>query len=95
MSRLVTAHNANACAAWPARPARAASAIPAPPTAAAAGSHTGPTESVPSTRASAPRSPNAARLVSVARAHPVADRTYPTAIQPVRFIGPRGSRAGR
>ena len=54
MSRLVTAHSANACAAWPARPARAASAIPAPPTTAAAGSHTGPTESVPSTRASAP-----------------------------------------
>ena len=53
-SRLVTAHSANACAAWPARPARAASAIPAPPTAAAAGSHTGPTVSVPSTRASAP-----------------------------------------
>ena len=53
-SRLVTAHNANACAAWPARPARAASAMPAPPTIAAAGSHTDPTDSVPSTRARAP-----------------------------------------
>ena len=50
----MTAHSANACAAWPARPARAASAIPATPTAAATGSHTDPTESVCSTRASAP-----------------------------------------
>ena len=53
-SRLVTAHNANPRASSPARPARAASAIPATPTAAATGSHTGPADSVCSTRASAP-----------------------------------------
>jgi hypothetical protein len=53
-SRLVTAHSANPRASSPARPARTASARPATPVTAATGSHTGPTDSVCSTRASAP-----------------------------------------
>ena len=53
-SRLVTAHSVNPRASSPARPARAASARPATPVTAVIGSHTGPTDSVCSTRASAP-----------------------------------------